>query len=358
MKLTLEEVAKLSGLSRSTISRVINDDPRVSDATRERVKGVVRQLNYQPNAAARGLASGRTRVLGVVLPQGVAALFSDPYFPILIQGMASASNDSDYSVMLWLAQPDNERRTIQQILQGGLIDGVIVSSMLLDDPLILALIASGKPFVLVGRHPTNPDISYVDADNLKGATGAVAYLLRLGRRRVATITGPLNMIAGLDRRDGYLAAWRERGLVPDPAWMVEGDFTEEGGYLATQRLLSHQPDAIFAASDVMALGALRALREAGRRVPEEVALVGFDDLPFAARTEPPLTTVRQSVQRTGQVAAETLIEMIEERTTQPRRIILPTELMLRASCGSPLPPNRSEQKEVVSSSHNYPVPSA
>jgi LacI family transcriptional regulator len=341
MKLTLDDVAKLTGFSRSTISRVINDDPRVSAATREHVKGVVRQLNFQPNAAARGLASGRTMVLGVLLPQGVAALFSDPYFPILIQGMAMASSARDYAMMLWLAEPANERGTVHQMLRGGLIDGLIVSSVVLDDPVVPALVASGTPFLVVGRHPAYPEISYVDCDNQQGADQAVSHLLRLGRRRVTTITGPLNTIAGQDRRAGYLAACHRRGLVPDPAWMVEGDYTEAGGYLATQRLLPLNPDGIFAASDVMAIGALRALRDAGRRVPEEVAVVGFDDLPFSARTEPPLTTIRQSIHGLGQLAADTLITMIEESTTQPRRITLPTELVIRMSCGATLPAKRA-----------------
>ncbi len=340
---TLEDVAKLSGVSRSTVSRVINDDPSVSAATRERVKGIVRQLNFKPNAAARGLASGRTRVLGVLLPQGVVALFSDPYFPILIQGMAMASSASDYAMMLWLAQPANERGTIHQMLRGGLSDGLIVSSVLLDDPIVPALVASGTPFLVVGRHPGYPEINYVDCDNHQGADEAVSHLLRLGRRRVATVTGPLNTIAGLDRRAGYLAACHRRGLVPNPAWLAEADYTEAGGYLATQRLLPFNPDGIFAASDVMAVGALRALRDAGRRVPEDVAVVGFDDLPFAARTEPPLTTIRQSIQGLGQLAANTLIAMIEESTTQPRRITMRTELVIRTSCGSSLPANRAVQ---------------
>ncbi len=342
MKLTLEDVAKMSGVSRSTISRVINNDPRVSEATRERVQAMVRQLNFQPNAAARGLASGRTRVLGVLLPQGVAALFSDPYFPILVQGMAKASSARDYAMMLWLAQPASERGTIHQMLRGGLVDGLIVSSVLLGDPIIPALVASGTPFLLVGRHPTYPEINYVDCDNRQGADEAVSHLLRLGRRRVATVTGPMNTIAGQDRQAGYLTACHRRGHFPDAAWMVEGDYTEAGGYLATQRLLPLNPDAIFAASDVMALGVLRALRDAGRRVPEEVAVVGFDDLPFAARTEPPLTTIRQSIQGLGQLAADTLIAMVEEATTQPRRITLPTELVIRSSCGATLPANRTD----------------
>jgi LacI family transcriptional regulator len=336
MRLNLEEIARRSGVSRSTVSRVLNDDPYVKDTTRQRVKTVIGQLNFQPNVAARGLASGRTRVLGLVIPRGVAALFVDPYFPIFIQGASSTCNAHDHSVMLWLAEPEYERRMIRQIMHSGLIDGVIVASMLMDDPVVQALVDSDFPHILVGRHPTDERVSYVDVDNRNAARDAVTHLLRLGRRRVATITGPHNMIVGADRLQGYTDALRIRGIPCDPDLIAEGDFTEDGGYVAMQRLLLRQPDAVFTASDSMAVGALRALREAGRRVPEEVALVGFDDLPFAARTEPPLTTVRQPVHRTGAVAAETLIDIISTCDTQPRRIILPAELMIRSSCGSGL----------------------
>ena len=334
--MNLEEVASLSGVSRSTVSRVVNNDPRVSDATRTKVNEVLRRVNFQPNAAARSLAAGRTRVLGLVIPMGVAAFFTDPYFPLLIQGVSAAANAHDHSVMLWVAEPEYERRTIGQVMGNGLIDGVIVASMLSDDPLLRALIAGHLPFMLVGRHPTNSSINYVDVDNVTSARQAVTHLLRLGRRRIATITGPRNMSVGADRQEGYQAALRQRGLVVDPDLIVEGDFTEAGAYTAMQRLLPHNPDAVFVASDNMALGALRALQEAGRRVPDDVAVVGFDDMPFAARTNPPLTTVRQPVQRTGAVAAETLIDLIEHPDAQPRRILLPTELVIRASCGSQL----------------------
>ena len=334
MKLNLEEIAKRSGVSRSTVSRVINDDPNVKLETRERVQAVIHQFNFQPNAAARSLASGRTRVLGLVIPRGVTALFTDPYFPALIQGIAAACNVRDHSVMLWLADPEYERRTIHQILHGGLIDGVIVSSMLMDDPLVESLAANRKPFVLIGRHPANAEVSYVDVENHKGAYEAVAHLLRLGRRRIATITGPQNAIVGADRRAGYLEALRGRGLAPAPDLIVEGDFTDAGGYQGMQRLLAHQPDAVFAASDIMAQGALRALREAGRRAPDEVAVVGFDDMPFAATTEPPLTTVRQPIQRLGSTAVEILIDLIQHPEAGPRRVLLPTELVIRKSCGA------------------------
>jgi LacI family transcriptional regulator len=310
----------------------------VSDATRAAVMEVVRRVNFHPNAAARSLAAGRTRVLGLVIPTGVSALFTDPYFPLLVQGVAQACNAHDHSVMLWLAEPEYERRTIGQVLHGGLIDGVILASVLTGDPLLQALTGADAtvPFVLVGRQPGNDRLNYVDVDNINSAREAVTHLLRQGRRRVATITGLLNTNVGVDRRDGYLAALRQRSLPIDPDLIVESDFTEAGGYGAMQRLLPCRPDAVFAASDMLAMGALRALREAGRRVPQDVAVVGFDDMPFAERAEPPLTTMRQPVQRTGVVAAETLIDLIDNPEAQPRRILMPTELIIRDSCGARL----------------------
>jgi LacI family transcriptional regulator len=352
----IEQIAKLSGVSRSTVSRVLNNDPNVKETTRSHVMEVIKRTNYRPNVVARRLASGRTHIIGLVIPTAVSALFSDPYFPSLIQGVTSACSAREYSVMLWLAEPEQECRTIGQIANNGLLDGVIIASSLMEDPLQQTLLEIGMSFILVGRHATDRTVSYVDVDNFNSAQEAVAYLLRLGRRRVATITGPHNMIAGADRRAGYEAALRERGLAVDAALIVEGDFTEMGGYMAAQQLLPQAPDAIFVASDSMAIGALRALREAGRSVPEDVAVVGFDDMPFAARANPPLTTIRQPIQRTGQVAADTLMEMIEARTTQPRRIILPAELVIRTSCGSTLALSRSEQKEVVASGQKYPLP--
>ena len=334
--MNLEQIAKLSGVSRSTVSRVINNDPNVSDVTRDKVMQVVKRVNYTPNAAARGLAAGRTHVLGLVIPTGVAALFSDPYFPILIQGVSSACNAREYSVMLWLAEPEYERRQIRQIMYSGLVDGVIVSSMLLNDSLVQALFEGDLPFMLVGRHPTDNRASYVDADNIGGAREAVTHLLRLGRTRVATITGPQNMTAGVDRLTGYLAALRDRGVVSDPSLIAEGDFTEAGGYRAMQQLLAHRPDALFAGSDIMAIGAMRALREASLRVPEDVAVVGFDDVPQSAHSDPPLTTVRQPIYRLGSTSVDSLLDLLEYPDSSPRRIVLPTELVVRSSCGSAL----------------------
>lgn len=332
----LETIAKLSKVSRSTVSRVLNNHPNVSPPTRERVLGIIHKMNFQPNVAARGLAKGYTRVLGLVIPMGVAALFTDPYFPSFIQGVSAACNVHDHSVMLWLAEPEYERRTIRQIMHSGLLDGVIVASNLLDDPVVQALLEGDLPFILNGRHPNDGRVNYVDIDNIASAREAVLHLLRLGRKRIGTIAGPHDMIAGADRQDGYIAALRDRGQLVDSELIVEGDFTEAGGYSAMQRLLARRPDAVFAASDTMAVGALRALREASLRVPEDVAIVGFDDMSFAAHTDPPLTTVRQPIQRSGELATETLIDLIQHPHSAPYRIILPTQLVVRVSCGATL----------------------
>ena len=332
--MNIEEIAKISGVSRSTVSRVINNDARVSEETRRRVQEVINRLGFQPNVMARSLAGGKSHILGLVIPVGVSALFVDPYFPLLIQGVSSACNARDYSVVLWLAEPEYERRMMREILHNGLVSGVIVASMVFDDPIVHALADSNIPFVLVGRHPQNEKVSYVDVDNLNSAREAVTHLLRLGRKRVATITGPQNMVVGMDRYQGYLDAIRWAGLVVDPNLVVEGDFSDMGGYSSMQKLLPFHPDAVFAASDIMAVGAMRALSEAGLRIPVDVAVVGFDDLPLASHTNPPLTTIRQPAMRTGTVSTEILIEMVEHPVPQPHRIVLPTELFIRSSCGS------------------------
>ena len=326
---TLEEIAKLSGASRSTVSRVVNNDPNVSEKTRRKVLEVIQRVNYHPNVMARSLAGGRTRILGLAIPTGVSRLFTDPFFPLLIQGVSSACNQQDYSVMLWVAEADYERRSVNKVTQNQLIDGLIVASMLLEDPLVESLIENDIPTVLIGRHPNNTSISYVDVDNHNSAREIVSYLLRLGYRRIATVTGPQNMIAGADRYEGYKVALRQWGITLEPGLVADGDFSEEAAYSAMRRILPHKPDAVFAASNSMAIGVLRALNEAGLRVPEDVAVVGFDDMPFAAHTTPPLTTVRQPVLRAGSMAADTLMSIIDNPGSAPRRIILPTELVIR-----------------------------
>ena len=298
MPLTLEDVARLSNVSRSTVSRVINADVNVKEETRRKVLNVIQSINFQPNLAARGLATGRTSVIGVVIPAGVSVIFSDPYFPQFIQGVSSACNNRNYSVMLWLAEPEYERRMISRILHNGLVDGVVVAKTLMNDPIVNSLFESKMPFILIGRHPTM-DVNYLDVDNLQAGRKATLHLLRLGYKRVATITGSQDQIVGYDRYQGYLEALQDYGRPLKPELVVEGDFTDEGGYNAMARLIPQKPDAVFAASDMMAYGAMRAIYEAKLRIPEDVAVLGFDDLPASSKTTPPLTTVRQPVLQMG-----------------------------------------------------------
>jgi LacI family transcriptional regulator len=333
MTLTLEDIADLCGVSRSTVSRVINGDPNVSEPTRQKVQGVIHQYNFQPNLAARGLAIGHTQVLGLVIPKGVKAIFEEPFFAMLIQGVSTLCNARDYSVMLWLAEPEYERRMITKIQYNGLADGVIVASMLMNDSIIDNLRQKKLPFMLIGRHPVYEGLSYLDVDNRGGSYQAVMHLLH-SHRRVATITGPQNMIAGIHRYQGYLDALRDRNMPLIPELVTEGDFTDAGGYACMQRLLPYKPDAVFVASDTMALAAMRSIRGQGLRIPQDVAVVGFDDIPEANRVAPALTTVRQPITRIGAVAAETLIDMIESGSTLPRQMILPAELVIRDSCGA------------------------
>jgi LacI family transcriptional regulator len=329
---TLEEIAKAAGVSRSTVSRVINDEPNVRVEVRERVWKVVDEMGYHPNAAARSLASRRTRTLGVIVPQTVNTVFVDPFFPDVLRGIADAANESKYYLMLSMANQPMEDNFYRRVLRGQMLDGVVIVSARVGDPLIPRLLRDHILFVTVGRRPNHPDVSYVDVDNVHGARMATEHLLRHGRRRVATITGPADMVAGLDRREGYQTAVREAGLAVNEELIVEGDFTETGGYAAMEQLLPLEPEAVFVASDLMALGALRALQQAGQRVPEDVAVIGFDDAPIATYTNPPLTTVRQPVHQMGVTAIKLLLRLLEDEVKKPLRTILTTELVIRASC--------------------------
>jgi LacI family transcriptional regulator len=333
--LTIEEIARLANVSRSTVSRVLNDHPNVRAVVREKVLSVVREHNYAPNAAARSLASSRSSVISLVVPRSAASFFADPVFPLIIQGISEACAAHGYFLMLSMITADLEQRFYRQVLRGRRFDGVILLSSHLDDPLLPQLAADGMPLVLVGRHPHLPQVASVDVANREGALLATTHLLGLGYGRVATIAGPQVMVAGIDRRDGYLDALAAAGIGPDPALIVEGDFMQESGYAAMERLLAlpEPPRAVLAASDAMALGALRALRAAGLRAPEDVALMGFDDLPEAAYSSPPLSTMRQPCVELGAVAVHALVAQIDAPGGAPAALRLPATLVVRDTCG-------------------------
>jgi len=334
---TLEEIAKLAGVSRSTVSRVVNDQPNVREPVRERVWQVIRETGYQPHAAARSLVTRRTRIVGVIIPEAVTTLFTDPFFPYLLCGITQTCNSQGYHLMLSLFNgPAGPEEMYRRVVGGGHLDGMVVASTRMDDPLIGRLLDDGVPVVMVGRHP-DERVRYVDVDNVAGARMAVDHLARLGHRRIGTITGPLNMPGAADRLEGYRKAMEAHRLPMDDGLIVEGDFTEESGMAAARRLLSLPVTAIFAASDIMAVGALKVIRETELQVPRDVALVGFDDIPIAAALQPALTTVRQPIEQMGSMAASLLLSLLEgppEGRPPAQRLILPAKLVVRESCGA------------------------
>ncbi|MFD3532443.1 LacI family DNA-binding transcriptional regulator [Streptomyces sp. NPDC058664] len=332
---TLEEVAARAGVGRGTVSRVINGSPRVSEQAKAAVERAVAELGYVPNRAARALAGSRTDAVALVIPETEARLFAEPYFLDIIRGVSSELADADKQLLLTLIRSEQERQRFEQYLAAQRVDGVLLVSVHAADPLPDQVRTLGLPAVLNGRRTEDERVAFVDSDNTGAGRTAVAHLAARGRRGIATITGPLDMYVARCRLDGYREGLADAGLAPDEALVANGDFTEEGGRRAMRELLDRRPDldAVFAASDVMAAGARGALREAGRRVPEDVALVGVDDSAVARHMDPPLTSVRQPIEEMGRTMARLLLQEIaapSDPDEQPRQM-LPTELVVRAS---------------------------
>ena len=327
---TLEMVARLAGVSRSTVSRVVNDSPKVTADVVAAVNTAIEQLGYVPNRAARSLASRRTHAIALVIPENTAKFFADPYFASVIQGAAMYLAGTDYTLSLLIASESDSEKT-RRYLQGGNVDGALILSHHSDDRSYVQL-ARRLPVVFGGRPMSQegPDSFYVDVDNVAAARQATQYLIDHGKTRIATISGPHNMAAGLDRLEGWRTALGDAGLAAE--LHEEGDFTPPGGAAAMRRLLDRgQPfDALFAASAQMASGALIALRERGLRVPEDVGVVTIDNDYYAQNAVPPLTTIDQPSAVQGSKIAEVLVRLINGEDV-PKRTIIPTSLVERAS---------------------------
>lgn len=330
--MNLEDIAHLSGVSRSTVSRVLNGHPNVSDRTRERVMKVVQLYDFTPNPAARALASQSLHVIGILIPYLVNEIFSDPFFPQLIQGITSTANQARYNVTLWLSSADIDSDTFYtQVFNPRLADGVIVSSAVVDYPMLARLDSMEKPYVLIGRPNVNAEsINYVDSDSVTGAYLLVKHMIERGRQRIGMIPGHKELTASQDREQGYRKALEEAGLsfnLVGPA----GEFQKQGGYESMQFLLEHGVDGVFAASDMMALGAIQAIRDAGLSIPADVAVGGFDDVSFGSDSNPPLTTVRQPIGELGHRAAQILLDIIRGELMPPYHHTFPVEFIVRES---------------------------
>ena len=338
--MNLETIARLAGVSRSTVSRVVNDDPRVSDAVRARVESIIRDHHFQPNAAARSLASRRTRILGLRIPDAAETFVGYPYFAQLTQGVSDACNAIEHDLLLMMENdnlPETVEKLYRRVIRGRHVDGVVVGSSHIADPLVERLHAERFPMIVMGHYPTLPDVSFVDVDNRNGVREAVRHLIEHGCRRIATITGQGHIRHAIDRTAGYQEALAEAGLPIDPDLRHDGVFSEAGGYRAMKSMLeavgSNPPDGAFIASDAMAVGARFALDEAGLRVPEDIKVIGFDGLDRYEINWPSLSTVRQPVTQQGAQAVNALHNRIEHPNDPPIQTWLPTTLIRRGSCG-------------------------
>jgi DNA-binding LacI/PurR family transcriptional regulator len=330
---TLEEVAVVAGVSRATVSRVVNDSPKVAPDLREKVEAAIRELGYVPNLAARNLATRRSNAVALVVGESASFIFSDPFFGGIVRTASREIARRGLQMVMLMAHDKDDYQRVEKYLEAGHVDGALLFSMHRDDDLPAIATRIGLPAVLGGR-PWDPEDGnhFVDMDNRGGARLATEHLLAIGRVRVATITGPLDMTAGIDRLAGYTEALGGPERV-DPALVEHGAFTQESGEVATERLLERVPDldGLFVASDLMAAGALRVLRRAGRSVPRDVAVVGFDDHDQIARwTEPPLTTVHQDVDGWVTRTIEVLTARISGAEIE-RQVLLPTRLVVRES---------------------------
>ncbi|MEU9375502.1 LacI family DNA-binding transcriptional regulator [Streptomyces sp. NPDC048255] len=338
---TLEAVAARAGVSRATASRVVNGGDGVRTHLVDRVREAVRDLGYVPNPAARTLVTRRTGAVAVIIAEPEIRIFSDPFFSRQVRGISKELTAHDTQLVLLLVEDRGDYDRIERYLAGGHVDGALAFSLHTDDPLPAIARRIGMPTVYGGRPGwtagpgDHSEVTYVDADNRGGAREAVRYLLDGGRQRIAHIAGPLDQTSAADRLSGY------RDVLPDadPALVAEGDFTVAGGARAMAELLDRGGpiDAVFAANDLMATGALRILRERGRTVPGDVALVGFDDAEQVAQSaDPPLTTVRQDIEGMGRLMVRLLLGTLDAARSDgggeaPGSVVTATSLVRRGS---------------------------
>lgn len=330
---TIRQVAARAGVSIKTVSRVVNGAAYVSEATRRRVQRAIARLNYRPNALARGLVTGRSRSLGLVIADVV-----NPFFPPLVRAVEDAAAARGYNVILCDTDEDAGReRAVISVLLERQVDGLILCASRVPERHLRALAGDGIPLMLVNRVVGHPRIAAVVADGVAGGRMATGHLLALGHRRIAYLAGPRASFSHRSRLRGYRQALAAKGIAPDPALIVGGRATMAAGREAMAALLDlrRPPTAVFAFDDLMAIGAMEELRRRGMRVPEDVAVAGFDDIDLAAFVDPPLTTVAQPKAEMGRLAADRLLDMIETgRPPKDRIVTLTPALVVRRSCGA------------------------
>lgn len=330
---TIRDVARKAGVSVATVSRVISDNGYpVAPQTRTRVRAAASALDYSPNLIARGLKKRASRIIGLIFPD-----ITNPFYPAVARGAEDVARQHGYTVILCNTDEERSRESLYlDLLRRLWIDGFLFATVGRNTRHLRVLKAHGIPVVMVARDVELPAVDAVFVDSFRGAWLATRHLIGLGHRRIAHVAGPPNASSGRERRRGYERAMAEAGLAVREHWVIETHFRAEEGYRAGQTLLAapERPSAVFAANDLMAVEVLRAARDAGVRVPEDLAIVGFDDIPLARMVVPALTTVIQPAYQMGALAMERLLRRIAGQDAGPAKVMLDAELVIRSSCGA------------------------
>lgn len=328
MKITMAELAKKCGYSKATISRALADDPRVKPETKAFIRGMAAKYNYHPHTIASNLAKRRTKTIGLMFPKAPRTI-ADPFFLEYLQGVSETFFQEGYSFLIPQVREQRENETLQQLVSHGRVDGIILTEPRINDDRIELLQELQVPFVFLGS-TTGEDVSWVDGDNFAGAREGVHYLGSLGHEKIAIVTGEEGLVSTQKRLLGYEHALKELGLPLDPRLIWSGDFTHQGGYQAVQDNLELVVKlgitAIFASNDLMAVGALQALREAGYEIPKQISVLGFDGIEIGKYLSPPLTTIQQPVYELGQEVARVLLRTIEDNES-PIQVTLPVGIV-------------------------------
>lgn len=343
MATNIKDVATRAGVSPSTVSRVIANSPRISEETRARVRTVMKELDYHPNAIARSLVKQSSQAIGLLIPNTIEQFFLNPFFPEVLRGITQVAQHAGYDLFLSTALHGlNDVERLQQMVRSKQVDGVILLTARITDPLLVVLVENHIPAVLIGRPVTPTAISWVNNDNRKAAYDATNHLLKLGHKRIGFIGGAPDLVVTMDRLSGYATALQDAGSTFDPKLVISEEFLEEGGYTGMTRLLAipERPSAVIASDDVLAFGAMRAAGELGYIIPDDLAIVGFNDIPLAKLSNPPLTTMNVHIFELGQQSAQILIDQMKRRNVGPQEHLVAHDLVIRRSCGAwnPLTP--------------------
>ncbi|WP_019533365.1 LacI family DNA-binding transcriptional regulator [Paenibacillus ginsengihumi] len=333
--ITLKDIARIAGVSTATASLALSGDPRVNVKTRQTVEEVARRLQYVPNEIGRSLRAKKTETIALIFPNTPHNAFTHPYFVQLLEGISEVLVQHSFHLLVSTSHNEtDESAAYDKILRNRRADGIILWPASIKDRNISKIVESGFPIVYLGKWH-HDEIFTVERNEQGGARLAVEHLLKLGRNRIAHISGPLDFQVSIDRLEGYRQALADRKLIYDPALVVESDFTLEGGAAAVRKLAEHGVayDAMFAANDLMAIGAMRELQAAGRSVPRDVAIVGCDNIEMASLMTPTLTTISHPLRLIGNLAAEKLIAVLNRQEVDEMRTVVPTQLIVRESCG-------------------------